>query len=145
MPSQEHALLVDLFRSAPSLALDLLRAGGAEVTTASLRLVDTTFPVPSPDYHVDLAVACDDARGIPGLVVLVEVQLDVDVDKHRSWPLYQAAAGARFRCEACVLVVCVDERVAAWAATPVALTRTNGFMLFQSQQKFSRLQLNKGF
>ena len=51
-------MLVDLFRSAPSLALDLLSASGIAVSAADLRVLDSTFPVTSPDYHVDLAVAC---------------------------------------------------------------------------------------
>jgi hypothetical protein len=121
MPSQEHAVLVDLFRSDPSLALELLRSTGIDVPAAGLRLLDSTFPVTSPDYHVDLAVACDDASGAPALVVLVEVQLEVDRDKTRSWPLYQAAARARFKCDACVLVVAIEEHVAAWASTPIVL------------------------
>jgi len=121
MPSQTHAVLVDLFRSAPSLALDLLHASGIAVSAAAPRILESTFPVPSPDYHVDLAVVCEDDASCPTLVVLVEVQLDVDPDKHFTWPLYQAAARARFRCDACVLVVAIEERVAAWARTPVAL------------------------
>ncbi len=121
MPSQVHALLVDLFRAAPSLALDLLRATGADVTAARLRLLDSTLPVTSSDYHVDLVVVCDDARGNPSLVVLVEVQLDPHADKRRSWPLYQAAARFRFKCDACVLVVAIEARVAEWASKPVPL------------------------
>jgi hypothetical protein len=125
MPSQEHAVLVDLFRSAPRLALDLLGAlgvsGDGGVLDSCPRLLESTFPVTSPDYHVDLALACDDSVGNPALVVLVEVQLDIDPGKLRSWPLYQAAACARFKCDACVLVVAIDERVAAWAAAPVHL------------------------
>ena len=122
MPSQAHAVLVDLFRSAPSLAIDLLHGTGIDVAHgASPRLLDSTFPVTSPDYHVDLAVALGDGGDTPSLVVLVEVQLDVDPAKLRSWPLYLAAAGARFKCDAFVLVVAIDPRVAAWAATPVPM------------------------
>jgi hypothetical protein len=122
MPSQTHAVLVDLFRTAPSLALDLLSASGITVAAAGLRILDSTFPVTSsPDYHVDLAVACDDATGAPTLVVLVEVQLDPDPDKRFTWPLYLAAARMRYRCDACVLVVAIEERVAVWARTPVSL------------------------
>jgi hypothetical protein len=121
MQLQGHALLVDLFRVAPSLALDLLRATGVNVTAASTHILESTFPVPSPDYYVDLAISCDTADGAPSLVVLVEVQLDVDAKKVQSWPLYQAAARARFKCDACVLVVAIEERVAAWASTPIVL------------------------
>jgi hypothetical protein len=121
MPSQTHAVLVDLFRSAPSLALDLLSATGIAVSASASRVLDSTFPVTSSDYHVDLAVVCEDEAGSPTLVILIEVQLDDDGDKRFTWPLYQAAARARFRCDACVLVVAIDERVAAWAGTPVSL------------------------
>jgi hypothetical protein len=124
MPLQEHAVLVDLFRNAPNLAPDLLRAVGLGedgLGSASPRLLDSTFPVPTPDYHVDLAVACDDGAGGPRLVILVEVQLAMDPPKLRSWPLYQAAAVARFKCDACVLVLAIDEKVAAWASVPVPL------------------------
>jgi hypothetical protein len=121
MPSQTHAVLVDLFRSAPSLALDLLSAAGIAVSATAPRVHESTFPVESSDYHVDLAVVCEDEASSPTLVILVEVQLDVDADKPFSWPLYLAAARARFRCDACVLVVAMSERVAAWAGTPVPL------------------------
>ena len=114
-------MLVDLFRAAPALAFDSLRVNGIDVPATAARLLESTFPVTSPDYHVDLAVACDDALGNPSLVVLVEVQLDVDADKQRSWPLYQGAARARFKCDACVLVVAIEQRVAAWASAPVPL------------------------
>jgi hypothetical protein len=121
MPSQVHAILVDLFRAAPSLALDLLRATGASVTAAGARVLDSTFPVTSPDYHVDLTLVCDDASGAPGLVVLVEVQLEPDADKRTAWPFHQAAARTRFRCDACVLVLTIKDSVAHWASVPVVL------------------------
>ncbi len=119
MPSQEHALLVDLFRASPRLAIDLLRAVGVDVAGPA-HLVESTFPVTAPDYHADAAVTCGDPAS-PSLIVLVEIQLHPDADKERSWPLYQAAARAKWKCDACVLVVAVDERVAAWARAPVAL------------------------
>jgi hypothetical protein len=122
MPSQAHAVLVDLFRAAPGLAIDLLRAAGIDVVHGdSPLLLDSTFPVTSPDYHVDLAIAFGDGGETPSLVLLVEVQLEIDSAKLRSWPLYLAAAGARFKCDACVLVVAIDPRVAAWAAMPVPM------------------------
>jgi len=62
-----------------------------------------------------------DAVGASGLVVIVEVQLDVDPDKPFSWPLYVAAARMKYRCDACLLVVTIDERVASWACQPVSL------------------------
>jgi hypothetical protein len=51
---------------------------------------------------------------------VVEVQLAIDRDKLWSWPFYQASAAARFKCDACVVVVTVSAVVEAWAALPVA-------------------------
>jgi hypothetical protein len=121
MPSQTHAVLVDLFRSAPALAFDLLNATGIAIPGSDLRVLSSTFPVTTPDYHVDFAVGCYDVNDRPSLIVLVEVQLDDDDAKHFSWPLYVAAARARYRCDVCLLVVAIEERVAAWARRPVAL------------------------
>jgi hypothetical protein len=121
-PSLEHAILVDVFRSNPGFALDRLRAlgvGGEAALSATPRVVESTFPVTSPDYHVDLAIACGDLSGCPELLVLIEVQLEKDLNKLWTWPLYQAAAGARFKCESCVVVVTLDENVEAWAAAPI--------------------------
>jgi hypothetical protein len=54
------------------------------------------------------------------------VQLDADPDKPFSWPLYLAAARMKHRCDACVLVVTIDERVASWARQPVSLGPGSG-------------------
>jgi hypothetical protein len=118
--SQEHAVLVDLFRAAPRLALDLLRALGTDVPDdLEATVVESTFQLAVPDRHVDVAITCGHSADEPALIILTEVQLDTDDAKRFSWPHYEAAARARWRCEACVLVLTVDERVATWAATPV--------------------------
>ena len=75
MPSQAHAVLVNLFRQSESLTLDLLRTAGVEVRDWQPAIVDSTRPVTSADYHVDLAVRCNDEHGRPRLLVLVEIQL----------------------------------------------------------------------
>jgi len=121
MPSQAHAVLVDLFRQSQSLTLDLLRTAGVQVRNWQPTIVDSTRPVTSSDYHVDLAVRCSDGRRKTRLLVLVEIQLQTDRDKLRSWPLYQAAARAQYECDACLLVVALTERVARWARKPIPL------------------------
>ena len=122
MPSQEHAILVDLFRASPRLALDLLRALGVTLAQGlEPSVVESTFPLAIPDRHVDVVVACKSPAGIAALVALVEVQLEPDDEKRFSWPHYVAAARARFRCDACLLVVTVEEHVAAWAAAPITI------------------------
>jgi hypothetical protein len=121
MPSQAHAVLVDLFRQSTSLTLALLRTAGVEVRDWQPTIVESTLPVTSTDYHVDLAVHCDDEAGATRLLALVEIQLRVNEDKLRTWPLYQAAARAQYGCDACVLVFALKESVARWARTPVPL------------------------
>jgi hypothetical protein len=121
MPSQAHAVLVNLFRQSTSLTLDLLRTAGVEVGGWQPTIGESTLPVTSSDYHVDLAVHCNDEHGSRQLLALVEIQLRVSEDKLRSWPLYQAAARAQYNCDACVLVVALKESVARWARTPISL------------------------
>jgi len=48
-------------------------------------------------------------------VVVIEIQLALDRDKPRRWLTYHVAAEQRHVCEAVVLVVAPDARVAHWA------------------------------
>jgi hypothetical protein len=122
MPSQEHERLVEVFRNAPEFVLQHLRAmgiGESELGSARARVVDSTFPAQISNYVADVAIVCEDSSDTPRLVVIVEVQLGIDPDKRRSWPFYQASASVRSKCDACVLVVTLNEQVATWARTPV--------------------------
>ena len=65
----------------------------------------------------------------PTLAIVVEVQLRADESKHRSWPVYLAAVRARYRCDACVLVIASTESVARWARRAVALGPGNVFQI----------------
>lgn len=47
------------------------------------------------------------------------MELGRDADKLLSWPLYQAAARARYGCPVCLVVYAPDKGVAAWAAEPI--------------------------
>ena len=118
MPSISHQGLVELFRSKPRLAVDLVRdalhhavpeASVVEVTSAS---VDELVPT---EHRADLMVLLRDGEPVLG-VVIVEVQLGVDTDKPYTWPLYVYATRNRYRCPTWLLVVAPDAAVAAWAA-----------------------------
>jgi flagellar biosynthesis/type III secretory pathway protein FliH len=114
--------IVNVFRATPGFALDLLRAmgiTGEAVLSGAPRLLESSSRMPLPEGDADLAIAFDIERGVPGLVVLVEVQLAIDAEKRRSWPLHEAIARLRFACDACIVVVTLDEEVEAWAATPI--------------------------
>jgi hypothetical protein len=122
MPSISHQGLVELFRSKPRLAVDLVRdalhhavpeAAAVEVTSAS---VDELVPT---EHRADLMVILRDGERVLG-VVIVEVQLAVDTDKPYTWPLYVYATRNRYRCPSWLLVVAPDAGVAAWAAEAIA-------------------------
>jgi hypothetical protein len=50
------------------------------------------------------------------------VQRSVDKKKRRSWPAYVATLHARLGCPVDLLVVCPDQKVADWAATPIDIS-----------------------
>jgi hypothetical protein len=126
MPSALHESVVTLFREAPRLGLALLE-----------RLLDLNIPegaIPSitsaefaelnpAEYRADLVLRVDDAGGVPEDIFIIEVQLGIDKDKEFSWPQYATGARARFRCPATLVVVALDEEVAAWCAQPIVVDR----------------------
>ncbi|MEQ8276527.1 MAG: hypothetical protein RMA76_09270 [Deltaproteobacteria bacterium] len=122
MPSVMHEALIDLFRQRTRLAPELLEEalGVALPAYDDVRTEDATLTQIVPtEYHADLVVLLMDGTPVHGIVV--EVQLRRDGNKKYSWPLYLTALRAKIRCEVSVLVVTPHERVAAWAAEPIAL------------------------
>ncbi len=69
-----------------------------------------------------------DLAGAAAAAVIAEVQLGIDADKLRTWPLYVAAARARLGCPVTLLVLAPDPAVARWASQPIELGHP-GFML----------------
>ncbi len=119
MPSALHQTLVDLLRRAPELVAQLLTtAGGAETGEVCARVIDAVLD--QIERRVDLAVELSGADGLP-VRVGVEVQLSIDLDKLRSWPVYVTTMRSRGRPRACLLVLTPNRRVAAWAARPIDL------------------------
>lgn len=122
MPSLLHHVMVDLFREHPDLAAALL----ADVAGADLpRFVRARVGESNLDHlrpverRADLVVELTGRRGAPELAIVVEVQRRIDRKKPLEWATYLVVL--RRRCEACVLVVAPDARVAAWAARPFRL------------------------
>jgi hypothetical protein len=122
MPSITHEALVLLFRNRPELAPELLRdALGVTLPAyaeARVEAADLSDVKPA-EYHADLVVLLVDGK--PVLAIVVEVQLRRDDGKAFTWPVYVAGLRARFKCPACVLVVCPTEAIADWARTPIEL------------------------
>ncbi|MBI5489373.1 MAG: hypothetical protein HY905_18720 [Deltaproteobacteria bacterium] len=124
MPSPLHEQLLELLRTKPALAAELLcRATGLGLepgTVAAARTGSQSFAqLRPPEYHADLVVEL----GWPctELAIVVEVQLAADDDKHRSWPQYVATLWGRLRCPVWLLVVAVDAGVAAWCAQAIEM------------------------
>jgi hypothetical protein len=121
MPSFDHEALLELFRRRPTLAPELLRdalpaAGHVEVSDTSLGEISPT------ERKADLVLLCSASPGgAPQRVLIVEVQLSIDADKHRAWWSYLVSAHIRHRCDGVLVVVTPSARVAAWASKPIAL------------------------
>ena len=119
----DHDVLVDIFRSRPSLAAEIL----AEVLgialpsygEARLASIDLTEIAPV-EYRADAVVELLD-RDIAVRVIIVEVQLSVDPRKRGSWPAYVGVAHARHRSPVDLLVIAPDPAVARWCAEPIPL------------------------
>lgn len=113
--SSEHAAIIELFRDDPQLAARLLADIFAVATpTRCARVAD---PVQRPATLIpDLVIELGDPIS---LVVIVEVQRRIDLDKRYTWPAYQWLERLRRRCPCILLVIAPDPAVAAWAAQPI--------------------------
>jgi hypothetical protein len=123
MPSQLHETLIEMFRSRPALAAELLDGPlhGAlpEYEEAHLSSAELTDVAPT-EYRADAVVTLT-RSGVEVLAVVVEVQLRVDAKKRHSWPAYVATLHARLGCPVVLLALCPDTRVATWAADQIIL------------------------
>jgi hypothetical protein len=125
MPSLTHDAILELFRRRPTLAGEILGKAFpshlppllcVDVADSS---VGSSVPIERTADLVLLFSSTADAA--PERAVVLEVQLDVDPDKRRSWWWYLAFVHTRHQCEALLVVVTLDARVAAWAAKPIEL------------------------
>ncbi len=122
MPSLDHEVLIELLRSDPSLLRSLLAPLGVEIASGDAEVCDSTLT--APELRADLVVAFGDQQS-PDVVLIAEIQLREDADKRYSMPFYAMSARSRYRCPAIVVVIAVDDAVAAWARTPVVLDPYN--------------------
>jgi len=83
--------------------------------------------VAQTQYHADLVVLL--VGGIAVLGIVVEVQLQRDPDKRRTWPVYLTSLGARIACPVSLLVITSDNAVAKWAAEEIRIGLADQFVL----------------
>ncbi len=107
------------------MIVDLLREeSGLDLGTAPEMLdVPATLAELQPaEFRADLVLRSAGAEdGCGPRAWVVEVQLHIDEDKRFTWPLYAAGIRQRLRCPVTLVVLTLDESVARWAATPIAL------------------------
>jgi hypothetical protein len=122
MPSLLHEGLLLMVRDQPALVArlltDLLEVEVPPFTEARLTEAALHELVPV-EYHADAVVLLVDDRPVYG--VIVEAQLQVDLRKQYTWPLYAVGARARHECPFAVVVVTPDPATARWAARPIEL------------------------
>jgi hypothetical protein len=125
-PSLMHEGVIALVRDKPAFAASLLREllhvevprfDEARLTEAALNQL---VPV---EYHADAVVLFDIIydQNKPVFGTIFEVQLERKERKRYTWPLYAAAARARYECPFVVIAVTPDPAVARWASQPIAL------------------------
>ena len=120
MPSALHQTVVRLIEEHPDLLRALL---GERLDIPHGELVP--LPTDVTDFGPTQLLA-DVVIGIPGrsgpsAIVVVEVQLQRDSEKRRVWPHYVTGLWRRFGCYVAMVVVALDESVAAWAGRPVRI------------------------
>jgi hypothetical protein len=119
MPTLEHNGLVEMFRENPSLAPHLIeKLFHIELPShVSVKVIESSLDQMIPvEFRADLVLELLNEKGASVLLVVLEMQRDEDPDKKYSWPVYVTGARARKRCQAVVVVVAPDEKVAHWAA-----------------------------
>jgi hypothetical protein len=124
MASFAHDGPLDLLRKRPRQVAAMLRETlGLELPRfATASPTDSNFTQIRPAaFYADLTITLHgggrDRRPVMGIII--ELQLNRDGRKRRSWPLYAAALHARLRCQTCLVVIAPRAGVARWAATPI--------------------------
>jgi hypothetical protein len=123
MASWDHEGLVELFRTDPRLAAELLQDPlGLELPAfAEARVESGALTQLNPaELRADLVVSLSDGKK-PVLAIIIEAQREEDDDKLFSWPAYVASLRHRLRCNVCLLVVTQSERVANWASRTIVM------------------------
>lgn len=124
MPSLEHDGVVELFRDNPRLGPHLLeRFWHAKLPHyVDVRVADAQLTQLSPvEYRADLVVELLDEDGVCVSAIVLESQMEIKPRKRFTWPAYVSVCRAERECQTALLVVAVDDGVAAWAREAIDL------------------------
>lgn len=121
MPSEWHDAFVRLIQEQPKLSATILRTiMGVDLPPDSPAWLapEVLNDRPSWDLITDKLILIG-PQYQPIRAVIVEVQAEQSVSKRQQIPRYAMAAWLWFKCPVDVLVICPDERTAAWYAEPL--------------------------
>jgi hypothetical protein len=121
VPSEWHDAFVRLIREKPQLAVKVLREimGVDLPAEAPAWLGPEVFNErPSSDLITDNTIVIGPGYA-PLRVIIVEVQAEQSDSKRRQIPRYAMAAWLWHECPVDVLVLCPDEKTAAWYTEPL--------------------------
>lgn len=129
MPTLEHDGIVELFRDNPVLAGRLIELVWQDVLPphAHVRVADSSLNQLVPvEFRADLVLELLDHSNKFVQAIVLESQRETDERKKYSWPVYATVSRAERECPVTLLIVAVDEDVAAWAAQPIDLGGDTG-------------------
>jgi hypothetical protein len=99
------------------VVIDLLSAAGSPPISPDqwVERLDTELNEAKPSVRqADFVALIREAEGTPASVVVVEMQLEIDDDKPKSWAHYITYLAARYDVPVFLIVLTASERVAAW-------------------------------
>ena len=122
MPSIDHEILVEVFRSSPEVLVRLTAAAPGVMLPAyeELQISSGDLVELAPtERRADLVVLL--VHGVPVHVLIAEVQLSADARKRFTWPQYIASARARYECPVTLVVYAPSPDVARWAGEGIEM------------------------
>ncbi|GAA4924966.1 hypothetical protein LX16_0005 [Stackebrandtia albiflava] len=129
MPAARHEVLIQLFRDAPELVgtilaerPDMTMLGEPRVRSSP----ESASVLQVAERRVDAVFEVEDDTG--RFAVALEVQMRPEPEKVRRWPTYVARLRENLVCPVTLLVVCMSDRTAKWAAEPIFLGRPGSYI-----------------
>ncbi|GAA0995190.1 hypothetical protein [Nocardiopsis tropica] len=130
MPSRAHEIPLRIIQNQPAMVPVLLRESLGIDVPHHTEAVSTSSVLTNCDpkeLNSDGATLLrDGTRHV--LAVVVERQHGRDSGKRASWPAYLTTLNLRLKCPAVLVVLCPDEAMVRWCATPIEVGHP-GFVL----------------
>ena len=129
MPSALHEGLIQLFHDAPEFVTTILGNVSAMTLMGHTRIEtrsESATVLEVAERRVDAVFEVNDDSG--RFAVALEVQLRPEDAKLWRWPTYIARLRERLGCPVALLVICMNNRTAKWAAEPIFLGRPDSYL-----------------